>query len=74
LNDLKRGRILYNQGDYQGAILAFNDFSTDVLTSEIPAEMYLLLGRAYREVGNSPAAQVAFRTVVDQSMCSIWKA
>lgn len=66
LNALERGRILFNQGDYQGAIVAFNDFSTDVPTSEIPAEMYLLMGRAYREVGNAPAAQVAFRTVVDQ--------
>ncbi|MBZ0296111.1 MAG: tetratricopeptide repeat protein [Anaerolineae bacterium] len=60
------GRVSYFYGDYEGAIEAFNTYSTQQALTEIPAEMQMLLGRAYRELGNGPAAEVAFRTVVDQ--------
>lgn len=63
---LQRGRVLYNRGDYQGAIQAFNDFTNTAALTDIPAELYLLLGRAYREVGNPPAALIAFRTIIEQ--------
>lgn len=61
-----RGRAYSYAEDYAGAITAFNEFTTTVTLQEIPAELHLFLGRAYRAVGNMPAAQVAFRTVVEQ--------
>jgi soluble lytic murein transglycosylase len=61
-----RGRVYYLNGDYQNAIIAFNEYSTIAPLEDIPAELYLLLGRAYREVGNAPAALVAFETIVKQ--------
>ncbi|MCB9453366.1 MAG: tetratricopeptide repeat protein [Anaerolineaceae bacterium] len=60
------GKTSYDYGDYQGAIAAFNTYSTEHLLASIPAELYLLLGRAYREIGNSAAAVTAFQTVVAQ--------
>lgn len=60
-----RGRINYNYGAYSAAIDAFNEFTSSVPAQDVPAELHLLLGRAYREVGNSAAAQVAFQTLID---------
>lgn len=59
-----QGRIAYNQGEYAEAITAFNTYTTRVI--DVPAEMYLLLGRAYRAVGNDDAAVVAFQTIINQ--------
>ncbi|MDX1993629.1 MAG: tetratricopeptide repeat protein [bacterium] len=66
VNAYQRGRIAYFNGAYQEAITAFNEFTTETLLSGIPAELHLLLGRAYREVGNPEAALVAFQTIVEQ--------
>lgn len=66
IDGLKRGRAAYVRGDYQDAIDAFNDYSSNFQLDAIPADMYLLLGRAYREIGNPQAALVAFQTVIDQ--------
>lgn len=60
------GRVSYLYGDYEGAIEAFNAWSTTRQLAAIPAEMHLLLGRAYRELGNAAAAVTAFQTVIDQ--------
>lgn len=60
------GRVSYLYGDYEAAIEAFNDWSTTRELAAIPAEMHLLLGRAYRELGNAAAAVTAFQTVIDQ--------
>ncbi|MBZ0278033.1 MAG: tetratricopeptide repeat protein, partial [Anaerolineae bacterium] len=46
------GKVSYDYGDYQGAITAFNTYSTQHILVDIPAELYLYLGRAYREIGN----------------------
>lgn len=66
LDSYRRGRVAYFYGDYDAAIEAFNTYTTEVLLEEIPAELHLLLGRAYREVGNAEAAVVAFQTIVAQ--------
>lgn len=66
VNALQAGRIRFNNADYTGAIMAFNTFSTTAPLADIPAEMHLLLGRAYREVGNAPAALIAFDTILRQ--------
>ncbi|MFN8561859.1 MAG: transglycosylase SLT domain-containing protein [Anaerolineae bacterium] len=65
LDDLQRGRVAYNYGDYQAAIDALNDYASAHTIDEIPAELNLLLGRAYREVGSTQAALTAFQTIID---------
>ncbi|MBI5669492.1 MAG: tetratricopeptide repeat protein [Chloroflexi bacterium] len=66
LDDYAKGRVSYLYGDYQTAIDAFNAYTSSHILSEVPAELYLLLGRAYREIGNTAAAITAFQTVIDQ--------
>ncbi|MFQ3645949.1 MAG: tetratricopeptide repeat protein [Anaerolinea sp.] len=66
LNAYQRGRVAFNYGDFNGAISAFNEFSSTVTLDQIPADLYLMLGRAYREIGNPNAAVVAFQTIVQQ--------
>jgi len=64
IDGYKRGKVSFLYGDYQGAIDAFNDYSSNAPASEIPADLYLLLGQAYREIGNPAAAVVAFQSIV----------
>ncbi len=66
LNQLDVGRVSFNYGDYQGAIEAFNQFAAQHTVGEVPAELDLLLGRAYREIGNTQAALTAFQTIINQ--------
>jgi soluble lytic murein transglycosylase len=61
-----RGRAAFAFGDYPGAIIAINAHTTETASTEIDPEYYLLLGRAYREIGNSTAALTAFQTIIDQ--------
>jgi soluble lytic murein transglycosylase len=63
VNNLARGRVSFNYGDYQGAIDAFNTYTVEN-PGNIPAELYLLLGRAYREIGSTAAAVTAFQTII----------
>lgn len=63
---LQQGKAAYVAGDYQAAINAFNDYTTTHQLAAIPAELHLMLGRAYREIGNFDAATVAFQTIIDQ--------
>lgn len=66
LDNYLRGRVAFSYGDYETAIEAFNAHTTETLLNDIPAQLYMLLGQAYRALGNSDAAQVAFQTVIDQ--------
>jgi soluble lytic murein transglycosylase len=61
-----RGIVYFNYGSYPEAINAFNEFTTSHVVDAIPANLYLLLGRAYRELGNWEGARVAFQTLIDQ--------
>lgn len=63
---LTLGKSAFYAGDYQTAIDAFNAFTTSQQLEAIPAELHLLLGRAYRQIGNANAAMIAFQTIVDQ--------
>jgi TolA-binding protein len=65
LDELLRGRVSYNYGDYQAAIEALNNYASAHTIDEIPAELNLMLGRAYREIGNTQAALTAFQTIID---------
>ncbi len=66
VNSYTQGRVNYFAEQYQAAIEAFNQFTTETTLDQIPAELYLLLGQSYRAVGNSPAARVAFQTIIEQ--------
>lgn len=66
VDSFQRGIIYYIYGDYTNAIDAFNDYTSTFTLDAIPARLYLLLGRAYRELGNWEAARVAFQTLLDQ--------
>lgn len=63
---LVRGRVSYFAGDFAQAVEAFNAYTTQVFASDVPAELHLLLGRAYRELGSTEAALVAFQTIIAQ--------
>jgi len=66
LNSYRVGQAYFTAGEYQAAVDAFNRYSTEVSLGEIPPRYYLLLGQAYRAVGNDDAARVAFQTIIDQ--------
>ncbi|MDZ4765554.1 MAG: tetratricopeptide repeat protein [Chloroflexota bacterium] len=66
LNQYAVGRVMFAYGDYPGAVEAFNTYTAQTASSEIPAELYLMLGRAYREIGNTEAAVTAFQTIVER--------
>ena len=48
----RRGQAAFVAGDAQAAIEALNQFAAAQDSTAIPAELYLLLGRAYRQIGN----------------------
>ncbi len=60
------GRVSFFYGDYDGAIDALNTYTTQRPLADIPAQLHLILGRAYRELGNTDAAVTAFQTIIDQ--------
>ena len=62
----RRGKAAFVAGDAQAAIEAFNQFTTTQESTAIPAELFLLLGRAYRQIGDFAAASVAFQTLIDR--------
>lgn len=66
LDTYQQGKVYYANQDYQNAIVAFNTYSSETELVKIDPNVYLLLGRAYREVGNAAAALVAFDTIVKQ--------
>jgi soluble lytic murein transglycosylase len=66
LDSYRRGLVNFTYGDYPAAINAFNEFTSTHILAAIPANLYLFLGRAYRELGNWEGARVAFQTIIDQ--------
>ncbi|HLV37746.1 MAG TPA: tetratricopeptide repeat protein [Spirillospora sp.] len=66
LDNYSIGRVSFLYGDYERAIEALNTYSTQYELAVIPAELHLMLGRSYRELGNSAAAVTAFQTIIDQ--------
>ncbi|MDE2776945.1 MAG: transglycosylase SLT domain-containing protein [Chloroflexota bacterium] len=66
VDGFRRGQAALIAGDAQAAIDAFNQHTTTQNEAAIPAELFLLLGRAYRQIGNFGAAAVAFQTLIDR--------
>ncbi len=62
----RRGQAAFIAGDAQAAIEAFDQFTAAQDSTAIPAELFLLLGRAHRQVGDFGAASVAFQTLIDR--------
>ena len=65
LDNMARGQVAYNYGDYQGAIDALNLFTEAHTVDQIPASLLLLLGQAYSQIGNVQAALTSFQTILD---------
>lgn len=66
MDGFRRGQAAFVAGDYQAAIEAFNQYTITQESTPIPAQLFLLLGRAYRRIGNFDAASVAFQTLIDR--------
>ena len=66
MDDLARGQASFQFGDYQDTIDSLTRYTTQHPLVDIPAQLYLLLGQAYREIGNWAAAITAFQTIIDQ--------
>ena len=66
LDAYQQGIVSYYAGEYEEAVEAFNRYTSTTSLAAIPAELQLFLGRAYRALGNSEAAQGAFRTLMEQ--------
>ncbi len=57
-------QIAYSNEDYQTALDALNRFTAGQAVA--PVEALLMRGRAYRALGNYPAAYTTFQTILDQ--------
>ncbi len=66
LDNLTMGTVCYNYGDYLGAIKALSNYARDHTFDSVPTSMLLMLGRAYREIGNTQAANTTFETIITQ--------
>jgi soluble lytic murein transglycosylase len=66
LNNYRRGLVSYFNEDYEGAVQAFNMYTTEAQLADIPADLHLYLGISYRALGNFDAAIVAFKTITTQ--------
>ncbi|GAB4313700.1 MAG: transglycosylase SLT domain-containing protein [Phototrophicales bacterium] len=66
LDPYQMGRVSFFAGDYVRAIEAFNTYTSITPLTEVNPQVYLLLGQAYRAIGNNDAALISFQTVIDQ--------
>ena len=66
LDPYQQGRVSLFAGDYQRAVEAFNAYTSVTALTDVNPQVYILLGQAYRALGNNDAAQISFQTVIDQ--------
>lgn len=66
VDSITRARVSYAYGDYEGAIEALNQYTTERTISEVSADVHLMRGRAYREIGSTQAALTSFQTIINQ--------
>lgn len=59
----QRAVISFHNEDYSSAIELFNEYTSESGTA--PPELLMMLGRAYREIGNAQAAITTFQNVID---------
>lgn len=65
VDNLARGKAAFAAEDYDTAITALYTYTGDTEAGQIDPSVYMLLGRAYREVGNVNAANVSFQTIIN---------
>jgi soluble lytic murein transglycosylase len=63
---LEQASVAFLHGDYEYTISVLNTFTTTHQLAAIPPDLYMRLGRAYREIGNPTAAITAFQTIIAQ--------
>jgi soluble lytic murein transglycosylase len=63
VDSYQQGRIDYLNEDYNAAIQAFNAATSEA--GYASADLLMMLGESYREVGNPQAAITTFQTVID---------
>lgn len=66
VDNLTRGRISFAAKDYNDAITALHQYTSATPLAQIDPQVYMLLGRAYREVNNVAAANTSFQTIITQ--------
>ncbi len=66
LDRLAQARVRLAHGDYRDVLKLLNSYTTTLPVLNIPAEVPMLLGRSYRELGSFDAANVAFQIVITQ--------
>src|SRR5258708_5919138 len=66
VDDLLRGEISFNAQDYNDAITALYAYTGKTSIGQIDPKVFMLLGQAYRAVGNVAAANTSFQAVIDQ--------
>ena len=66
VDNLLRGKISFNAQDYNDAITALYAYTGNTPIPNIDPNVFILLGEAYREVGNTAAANTSFQAVIDQ--------
>lgn len=59
----ERAVISFHSEDYDSAIELFNQHTSE--SGAAPAELLMMLGQAYREIGNIQASNTTFQTVID---------
>jgi soluble lytic murein transglycosylase len=65
IDDLLRGRISFAAKDYNDTITALYNYTSKTALADVDPAVFLTLGRAYREVNNSDAANKLFQIIID---------
>jgi soluble lytic murein transglycosylase len=66
VDELTRGKVAFAAGDWNVAIQALYNYSSTTPPATITPDIFMMLGRAYREAGNAAAALTSYQTVIDQ--------
>jgi soluble lytic murein transglycosylase len=64
VDSLLRGRVSFAAEDYNDAIAALYEYTSNTALTEIDPFVFIMLGQAYRQVGNIPASNTSFQTVL----------
>lgn len=66
IDDYLRGQISFAAKDYNDTITALYDYTSHTQLPSVDPNAFMMLGQAYREVGNVAAAITSFQTVIEQ--------
>jgi soluble lytic murein transglycosylase len=66
VDEFTRGRVAHAAGDWNMAIEALYNYSGSTSPDQIAPDVFMMLGRSYREAGNVAASLTSYQTVIDQ--------